>query len=547
MFEQNIEKVTQHLINTTIGTRATISLGQISSSSIPTAVKHFFDVDSDKWVEEEKQRLLQAPHFDYSDNDVIRMFHEFVVGAKERVTFARDEFVEALDQHVKLIFNYVCRPQYTLVKYVFSNSENAVTGHIVNAMQYFVDYEYFHVIVKEYLVSKSIRSMSMEKFENLLLTIDNELVRNFDSWKLAHLTKPVFDLFNVGVEAETELAPLEALTVFFADKNLNEIVDRLDEEKQHRSQISMHDLIMLLGESDYTLTTDIGVLFTRHAGVIPKHTEIPSAERREKQRETDMQNLLDSVMETTAPDNKLYLMEEDGFSDASVQAPEKNSTEEEKLTEGSLFIQDLSQGPTSDESTYETSLIEGMEQVNPMSPELRLTDDQELFRATEPNETIAADGNRELEERTDAILKDDNESQFIITVEDSIPDIRMHDEETEQSVQVVLQAVDTNRLGDETTVDSTTRGDDVSTSMLQDGSDLHNTIPLKSRRKYVKRIFKKSDQAYDNAIEILNRTKTWREASAYLDEIFLKHDIDMYSRIAVKFTDEIYKRYLPKS
>ena len=45
---------------------------------------------------------------------------------------------------------------------------------------------------------------------------------------------------------------------------------------------------------------------------------------------------------------------------------------------------------------------------------------------------------------------------------------------------------------------------------------------------------------------MLNGKPSWRKASEYIDELFIKHDVDMYSRLAVKFTDDIYKRYANK-
>jgi len=76
--------------------------------------------------------------------------------------------------------------------------------------------------------------------------------------------------------------------------------------------------------------------------------------------------------------------------------------------------------------------------------------------------------------------------------------------------------------------------------------DLRELIPASDQKKYIKKIFRKNEEIFHRSIDILNGKPSWREASEHIDDIFLKNDVDMYSRIAVKFTDDIYKRYLKK-
>lgn len=538
MFEQKIEEVKQRLIDGTIGTRATISLRQIEEAPIPNALKHFFNLDCDKWVEEERERLLRAPHFDYSDEEIVKMFSSFVVSSKLNATFARDEFIEALDKHAKLLFNHACRPQYTLLKFIFAGGEIATAEHIVKAMKYFLDYEYYQLLVEEYIAAKNIQSMTKEKFENLLIAVDNELIRNFDSWKLAHLTNPIFLLFNYGDElTEIPVVPIEALTIFYADKNCSEIVERLDEEKDHRPVISMHDLSMILGESDYSMSTDIGALFNRHADKVTSNIIPPSIERQQEGQQTkpDIQTMLDSLIENA-------------FTDVPAIESINHISNNQAVAGSGAEEADSKEAKTMDErieanSSFENELIEGMEQVNPVQPELRLNDGLNLFEV-ESEVSIPADANPDAFSDSEDFFKED-ESKFIITVEDSIPDIELHVEKKELPV-LNIAGEEHHRLQEEVAGEKYPQGDD-ETKIVVSTTDLRSSIAGKNRKKYIKKIFKKNEQSYENAIELLNKTNTWREASAYLDEIFLKNDIDMYSRIAVKFTDEIYQRYLPQS
>jgi hypothetical protein len=66
-------------------------------------------------------------------------------------------------------------------------------------------------------------------------------------------------------------------------------------------------------------------------------------------------------------------------------------------------------------------------------------------------------------------------------------------------------------------------------------------------RKVLKKVFNRDRAAYDEAMARLSTAETWRQASQVLDELFIRFDVDPYSRTALRFTDSIYTRYVPKS
>ncbi len=67
------------------------------------------------------------------------------------------------------------------------------------------------------------------------------------------------------------------------------------------------------------------------------------------------------------------------------------------------------------------------------------------------------------------------------------------------------------------------------------------------RKRFVRRLFN-GDMAYYNiVIETLNKMTSWKEASLYIDEIFLMNGVDPYSTDSVNFTDKVYTRFSHKS
>jgi hypothetical protein len=75
--------------------------------------------------------------------------------------------------------------------------------------------------------------------------------------------------------------------------------------------------------------------------------------------------------------------------------------------------------------------------------------------------------------------------------------------------------------------------------------DLNLFFDEKARDKFIKKIFKRDADKFYNAIEKLNGIDNWKEASAFIDSIFIQNEIDPYSDEAVEFTDLVYRRYFP--
>ncbi len=73
--------------------------------------------------------------------------------------------------------------------------------------------------------------------------------------------------------------------------------------------------------------------------------------------------------------------------------------------------------------------------------------------------------------------------------------------------------------------------------------DLNSFLDEKMREKFVRKIFKRDEARFHEAIEKLNTISTWKEASAFIDSIFIEFEIDPYSDEAIEFTDFVYRRY----
>ena len=76
--------------------------------------------------------------------------------------------------------------------------------------------------------------------------------------------------------------------------------------------------------------------------------------------------------------------------------------------------------------------------------------------------------------------------------------------------------------------------------------DLQNMIKGRTRKKIIKKLFKKNEQAFNEFISKLNQIQTWKEASHFIDDTFYEMNINPYSKEAIMFSDIVYMRYFPK-
>ena len=64
-----------------------------------------------------------------------------------------------------------------------------------------------------------------------------------------------------------------------------------------------------------------------------------------------------------------------------------------------------------------------------------------------------------------------------------------------------------------------------------------------NRRRFVRKIFLQNEQAFGAALDAMSSVPTWKEASKYIDEIFIQNDIDPYCPEAEQFIEIIYQQY----
>lgn len=579
MFEQQIEKTIALVTERTIGTEDTIKLNRILESNIIAPFKTFFSSDVDEWMSGELQRLLDSPHFDYSVAELHATLEELNVRSKMHAVYKRGEFLQALERGTKLLFNYTCRPQWTQTKFVYNDLQKVAMPDIFRSLRYFSDYPYYKTILEKYFSKRDIAEFPVTKFDELLSLIDQEVVKNFSSSQMAELTSPIYQLFGMDSDPANGVVPLEALQIFFDDKGNSAIVERLQKEHEEKGDISvsMHDLKFLIADVEFAIGVEISELVTRHvASREPAEDAFPSS-MPYADTQADMERAFEAPAETSA--STFEVSDESSF----FEEPAPAETMPQEVTES---FETEGPGPVFEVPEEEIEPRPGEQGVGsplgapgiPVGPSPAGGTAEAQFEKSPVYESLEAEFDKAFGGQVsppDAGATPALQEQLAASIQThAVPDLTtsfspasaepVQIESTLAAPLVVPSAAEPaipefSFASDEqppppakpsappapvpapSPFDAAAALDAVSRF-----GDLRKTISSREQKKFVKKIFGRNDDRFNTALDVLNSKPTWKEASEYIDEIFLSNNVDMYSRIAVQFTDEIYKRYLQK-
>ncbi|MCX6120025.1 MAG: hypothetical protein NTX44_00195 [Ignavibacteriales bacterium] len=244
IFEAEIESIIHAVHIKTIGEDDGIILKKILSARIHPAIKAYFKAEVEKTLRQERGLEYRSKKFSYSLPEVRSLEEQIDLLLVQNYHFSVQEFESLLDESVHFQFNYLCRPQWTLLNFIVGEQRRVASEVIEKRLRYCVDYTYFPELIKRFIVDRGLAEVTYEEFKLLIEKIDHEVVTQHSSLELAHMTRALFDFVESGkmvpqVEFEQQTLPINAAIVFFGDKNIQEICTRLEFERDHNRVIQI--------------------------------------------------------------------------------------------------------------------------------------------------------------------------------------------------------------------------------------------------------------------------------------------------------------------
>lgn len=244
IFEAEIESIIHAVRVKTIGEEDDVFLKKILSANIHPAIKAYFKAEVEKTLSQERKLEYRSKKLPYSLAEVKSLEEQIDLLLVHNYHFSLQEFESLLDESVHFHFNYLCRPQWTLLNFIVGEQRRVSSSTIEKRLKYCIDYTYFPELIRRFIVDHGLVEVTYEEFKSLIEKIDHEVIVQHSSFELAHMTRALFDFVESGkmvpqVEFEQQTLPINAAIVFFDDKHLSDIRVRLEFERDHNRVIQI--------------------------------------------------------------------------------------------------------------------------------------------------------------------------------------------------------------------------------------------------------------------------------------------------------------------
>ncbi|MBC8144589.1 MAG: hypothetical protein H7X80_03325 [bacterium] len=538
MFERVITQTIQRISSEVLRDRQSVPLTEIlDDDRIPTRFKPFFATEVRWWLYNDVLARGVNKRFDFSHPELSALLDYLEQVMFRHARFEHDEFVSTLDGAVKLTYNYLCRPQTTLKWYIFRGQPVKPLSEVMLRFESFLDYEYIGNVFAEWVERKvseraTFEAISATEFERIIRRIDDQILLSCTVDELLALLDPIFDFIGEGVE---ENVPLDALIIFFDDKNITRLVEHLDRYRTPNAMISRERFVEILDElltsADENPEADFSSVYQNDEldDIVRHHLEAedsvreapPEPERREPERREP---------EHREPERREPERREPERREPEPIEPERREpepTEPERREPEPTEPERRDPEPIEPERIEAASVDVDQAIGNDLAPQA--IDRNDDVSATTPIEYVAV------------------ESHEIASAEIAAPVIARGSENVRSrpTEPVRSRAADTPRTHVASTPVVTEAA--AETDGTAQVADIPTDLDPMLERKVLKKIFDRDRVAFDETMQKLSSAETWRHASTILDELFIRFDVDPYSRTAQRFTDIIYTRYLKKS
>jgi hypothetical protein len=415
IFESEIEMIMNAVRARTIGDEETIRLREILSANLHPALKAYFRARVQQILRQERLAEVRSKKLPYAIPEVVRLADQIDLLLVHNYEFGQHDFSLMLDHAVHFQFNFLCRPQWTLVSFIFENQRRRPTSDIRRKLRYCVDYEYYAELIKRFIDDRGLAEMTYEEFTELLQKIDQEIVSRHSSVELALMTRPLLRFIESAQPAppgplSASILPINAAIVFFEDKKLNEIKERLESERDKKELTSIN-----LGH---------------------------------------LANVIEKVRT--------------GNEEAEVAFPDEHP-EEEQAAAVVVGSHPVAESPSELPKSSKTPV--------------------KIFSDFEEDEAFAAP-------------------------------LAIPGEGSDGGIDGVAAA---------------------SEAFV----NLHSLFSPSEEKTFIKKVFHKDDLLFRESLDQLNEMTDWKQASQYLQDIFITNDVDPFSEVAILFTDKVQRRFMP--
>ena len=227
MFEKEIKFISDFCLNKISKAGSFLTFEKLKGIEIHPAILKYISAEMDFQIYKDRQVLLQKSVFDYSGAEISKYFRMIALEIKKSKRISENEITDLISQAVTFNFNYITKPNETLLDFIFNESESKTPEEITFILAYPHYYNYLRQILSTYMDKKQLLTLEKKELEFLLNKIDAELFSAKTNEFVDNALDAMGDFFNVGAVLRTQIPP-QAIELYLEEKKLNHLKSRLE-------------------------------------------------------------------------------------------------------------------------------------------------------------------------------------------------------------------------------------------------------------------------------------------------------------------------------
>ena len=240
LFEKEITEYASNIARAYTSDFVPLSTIQLEAG-LPEGFRKYAEAEVDEMLDNEGIGESKTGKIDMSLPEVQTLFKEIRQLLKKSYRFSRDEFARLSNSYSSFLFDYIIMPRATIEKLLFKSGSEVDKFTVERASRLFVAYSYYQRAILEYIDFSGKGVIDKESWKKVHSRVDEHLISTLPS-KGSTLTAALFDLFKFASGAEK--IPVEAVTLFFKDKQASEIVGWIESAKEVKNLKSVDPITL---------------------------------------------------------------------------------------------------------------------------------------------------------------------------------------------------------------------------------------------------------------------------------------------------------------
>ena len=227
-----------------------LTLTKLESNLATLPINRFINSEISRIVSANIDQIRNQSIFDQSNADLLRLINRLEDELQNSVLLSNYDFKLFLKNIIEIRFNFICRPLTTISHIAYSNKSELTILELQTLFEFFEEYRYLLEGLSEWYENNLDKSFLIKtEFDELIKEIDDDYIYNLEKSEFISLFDVFFQLFSFDglINAEEIEIPIESLIIYFSEKGILPILDKLEEFYNiNKRLVSKEDIISLI-------------------------------------------------------------------------------------------------------------------------------------------------------------------------------------------------------------------------------------------------------------------------------------------------------------